>query len=71
MIREAIIKEIERRGETVYEYTKRQKIMHTVAMRMWLYSKRKVSMEMAERVLKDLGLRIVPVNGQNKKKAKK
>jgi hypothetical protein len=74
-IRQAVAREIRRRKQSGYAFAKlmKQKKVHPVTILKWLYSGHRVSVEMAEKVLKVLDLVIVPrsvfkTNGKVKKK---
>jgi len=67
MIRDRIKAAIRARGDTIYGFTKRQKIMHPVSMRMYLYSNRSISPETLEKIMKLLGIE-KKTTGENGKK---
>lgn len=62
-IRSAIAKELKRRKRTFYAFAKAMKDdgkLHSITIMKWLYSKKRISVETAEKMLAELDLVIVP-----------
>ena len=74
MIRQAVVREIDRKKQTGYAFAKKigaKLKIHPMTIMKWLYSGHRISLDMAERVLKHLGMAVVPkdtVKGGNGKK---
>lgn len=59
-IRQAVKREIKRRGVTPYAFARDLPNVHRMTVLGWLYSGRPVSLAMGERIMRALGLVVVP-----------
>lgn len=60
IIRNAVVKELRRRKITKYRLAKDIEGIHQATVLRWLYSDGTVSVQIAEKILKELGLAVVP-----------
>jgi hypothetical protein len=65
IIRNAVVKELRRRKITKYRLAKDIEGIHQATVMRWLYSNGTVSVQIAEKILKELDLTVVPRSDSN------
>lgn len=64
------MRELKRRKQTVYAFARSVNDVHPMTIQEWLYSGRRVSVDIADKALKVLGLMVVRRRRTKRKKEK-